>query len=122
MDVKAEKVISGNDELGDGVLTATLKDGRISIDPVKLNIPGGSFFLAASLKQDLKAPEASVRTTIENFDFGVPVRQARPESNMGGVINLDVDLKSSVNSFGELMANGNGYFDFSGRLENLKAC
>ena len=121
MDVKAEKVISGNDELGDGVLTATLKDGRISIDPVKLNIPGGSFFLAASLKQDLKAPEASVRTTIENFDFGVPVRQARPESNMGGVINLDVELKSSVNSFGELMANGNGYFDFSGRLENLKA-
>jgi uncharacterized protein involved in outer membrane biogenesis len=121
MDVKADKVISGNDELGGGVLTATLKDGRLSIDPVRLNIPGGSFFLAASLKPDIKAPEASLRATIENFDFGVPVRQARPESNMGGVINLDVDLKSSVDSFGELTANGNGYFDFSGRLENLKA-
>jgi hypothetical protein len=44
-----------------------------------------------------------------------------PESNMGGVINLDVDLKSSADSFVELMAKGNGYFDFSGRLENLKA-
>ncbi len=48
MDVKAEKVNSGNDELGGGVLTATLKDGRFSVDPVRLNIPGGSFFLAAS--------------------------------------------------------------------------
>ncbi len=121
MDVKAEKVISGKDELGSGVLTATLKDGRFTVDPVRLNIPGGSFFLAASLKPDLKAPEASVRATIENFDFGVPVRQARPESDMGGFINLNVDLKSSADSFGELMAKGNGHFDFSGRLENLKA-
>jgi uncharacterized protein involved in outer membrane biogenesis len=121
MDVKAEKVISGNDELGSGVLTATLKNGRFSVDPVRLNIPGGSFFLAASLKPDIKVPEASVWATIENFDFGVPVRQAMPESNMGGVINLDVDLKSSADSFVELMAKGNGYFDFSGRLENLKA-
>ncbi|MGD8703320.1 MAG: AsmA family protein [Desulfosarcina sp.] len=121
VDVKAEKVISGNDELGSGVLTATLKDGRFNLDPVRLNIPGGSFFLAASLKPDIKAPEASVTATIENFDVGVPVRQARPESDMGGIINLDVDLKSSADSFGELLANGNGYFDFSGRLENLKA-
>jgi hypothetical protein len=46
----------------------------------------------ASLKPDIKAPEASVRATIENFDFGVPVRQVRPESDMGGIINLGVDL------------------------------
>ena len=121
MDVKAEKVMSGNDELGSGVLTATLKDGRFTADPVRLNIPGGSFFLAASLKPDIKAPEASVRATIENFDFGVPVRRARPQADMGGIINLAVDLKSSADSFDKLMDSGNGYFDFSGRLENLKA-
>lgn len=121
MNVKAEKVISGDDELGSGFLKATLKDGRFSVDPVRLNIPGGSFFLAASLKPDMKAPEASVRATIENFDFGVPVRQAKRESDMGGIINLDVDLKSSADSFEELLPNGSGYLDFSGRLENLKA-
>ena len=32
-----------------------------------------------------------------------------------------MDLKSSAESFDKLMANGNGHFDFSGRLENLKA-
>jgi uncharacterized protein involved in outer membrane biogenesis len=58
---------------------------------------------------------------IKNFDFGVLVRRANPKADMGGTINLDVDLKSSANSFEKLMANSNGYFDFSGRLENLKA-
>ena len=121
MDVKADKVMSGKDELGSGVLTVTLKDGRFTADPVRLNIPGGSFFMAASLKPEKTAPEASVRATIENFDFGVPVRRVKPEADMGGIINLDVDLKSSADSFNDLMANSNGYFDFSGRLENLKA-
>ena len=46
----------------------------ITIDPVKLNIPGGSFSLAASLKPDLKAPQASVRAVMEKFDFGVGIQ------------------------------------------------
>ena len=40
---------------------------------------------------------------------------------MGGCINLDVDMKSSANSVETLMPQSNGYLDFSGRLENLKA-
>jgi uncharacterized protein involved in outer membrane biogenesis len=121
MDVKAQKVMSGNDELGSGVLTVTLKDGRFSVDPAQLTVPGGSFTLAATLKPDHQAPEASVRAVMDKFDFGVLVRRANPKADMGGTINLDVDLKSSANSFDKLMANGNGYFDFSGRLENLEA-
>ena len=121
MNVKAEQVMSGVDALGSGSLTATLKDGRFALDPVKLNIPGGSYTMAATLKPDPKAPEASLRMLMKNFDFGVLVRRANPKADMGGTINLDVDLKSSANSFEKLMANSNGYFDFSGRLENLKA-
>lgn len=121
MTVKARKVLSAKDDLGSGELTATLKDGRFGLNPVKLNIPGGSFFLAASLNPDRKAPEASLRMMVEHFDFGVPVKRANPKADMGGIINLDVDLTSSADSFANLMANGNGYLDFSGRLENLKA-
>ncbi|MBW2705456.1 MAG: AsmA family protein, partial [Deltaproteobacteria bacterium] len=104
MNVKAEKVMSGADALGSGVLTATLKDGQFALDPVKLNIPGGSFAMAATLKPDPKAPEASLRMLMKNFDFGVLVRRANPKADMGGTINLDVDLKSSANSFDKLMA------------------
>lgn len=121
INVKVDKVLSGKDKLGSGTLTATLKEGRFSINPVKLNIPGGSFSLAASLKPDVKAPQASIRMVMKKFDFGVLVRRTNPKAEMGGLINLDVDLKSSAGSFDKLMANANGYVDFSGRLENLKA-
>jgi AsmA family protein len=121
MNMKADKILSGNDKLGSGSLTAILKDGRLSINPVNLNIPGGYFALAASLKPDIKAPEASVRTVITKFDFGVLVRRMNPKAKLGGFINLDVDLKSSSDSFRGLLAKSNGYFDFSGRLKNLKA-
>ncbi|MFC1825574.1 AsmA family protein [Thermodesulfobacteriota bacterium] len=121
MHVKAEKVLSGTDELGSGSLTAALKEGRVSIDPLQLKIPGGSFFMATSVKPSKEAPEASVRAKMENFDFGVLVRRANPKADMGGMVNLDIDLKSASGSYDELMAKANGYFDFSGRLENLKA-
>jgi uncharacterized protein involved in outer membrane biogenesis len=121
MNVKVAKVLSGSDQLGSGSLTAMMKDGRFSIDPVKLNIPGGTFSFAASLKPDKKAPEASVQALMDKFDFGVIVRRVDPKADMGGLVNLDLDLKSSAGSFDQLMAQGNGYFDFSGRLENLKA-
>jgi len=77
--------------------------------------------LAASLKPDKKAPQASIRVVMKKFDFGVLVRRANPKADMGGTISLDVDLKSSAGSFDNLMANANGFLDFSARLENLKA-
>ncbi len=69
MDITADKVLSGKDELGSGNLTFSLKDGRLALDPVQLNIPGGDFFLAASLRPDPAKPEASLKAVIKNFDF-----------------------------------------------------
>lgn len=121
MKVAVGKVLSGADELGSGLLTAALKEGRVSIDPLKLNIPGGSFLFSLSVKPGREASEASVRALIDQFDFGVIARRADPETRMGGTLSLDVDLKSSAKNLDELLANGNGYLDFSGRPENLSA-
>jgi uncharacterized protein involved in outer membrane biogenesis len=58
---------------------------------------------------------------IKNFDLGIWVRHIKPEEEMGGVINLDVDLKSTAGRKEDLMKKGSGHFDYSGRLENLKS-
>ena len=121
MNVKVEKVMSGKDELGSGLLTANLKQGRFSLDPIKLNLPGGSLFFALSIKPGREASEASVRAIIENFDFGVLARRAKPDTDMGGTINLNVDLRSSARKLHDLLAKANGYFDFSGHPVNLRA-
>lgn len=42
---------------------------------------------------------------MRKFDFGVLVRRIDPKVDMGGLINLNVDLGSSAGSFDKLMAN-----------------
>lgn len=119
--IRSEKVLLGEEELGSGSLKATLRNGRIAIEPLELNVPGGSVELSASLKPGNVKSDASLRAVMSNFDIGILARRSKPESNMGGMVNLDVDLQSSAASFDQILANGNGYFDFSGQLTNLSA-
>ncbi len=121
MDVTADKILSGKDELGSGNLTFSLNDGKLAFDPVQINIPGGDFYLTASLRPDPARPEATLKAVLKNFNFGIWVRHLKPEEEMGGVINLDVDLKSTAGRKEDLMKKGSGYFDYSGRLENLES-
>jgi uncharacterized protein involved in outer membrane biogenesis len=119
--IQAEEVLSGKDRLGSGILKATVKEGRLTIDPLKLNLPGGSLAFNVSLKPGRRSSKASVRTLVKNFDIGVPARRANPDTDMGGTLNLDVDLTSSARTFDELLANANGYLDFQGHPQNLRA-
>ncbi len=121
LSLHSEKVLLGEEELGRGSLKATLRNGRIAIEPLKLNVPGGSVELSASLKPGNVKSDASLRAVMSNFDIGILARRSKPESKMGGMVNLDVDLQSSAASFDQILANGNGYFDFSGQLTNLSA-
>ncbi len=119
--IRSEKILLGEEELGSGSLKATLRNGRIAIEPLELNVPGGSVELSASLKPGNVKSDASLRAVMSNFDIGILARRSKPESKMGGMVNLDVDLQSSAASFDQILANGNGYFDFSGQLTNLSA-
>jgi uncharacterized protein involved in outer membrane biogenesis len=119
--VSADKVLSGKDQLGSGKIVAALQEGRISLDPIELNIPGGSLSLSMSVKPGRESSEAVLRVLVENFDFGVLARRADPKTNMGGIINIDIDLQSTARDFSDLLAEGNGYFDFSAKPENLQS-
>ena len=119
--IQSDKILLGDEELGSGSLVAAVRDGRIAIEPLKLNVPGGSVELSASVKPGTEKSDASFKAVMSNFDIGIVARRKQPESKMGGLVNLDVDLQSSAASFDQILANGNGYFDFSGNLENLRA-
>ena len=121
VNIQVENVLSGKDQLGSGTIEASLKAGRMSVDPIKLNLPGGSLFLAMSLKPGKKSSNASVKALIENFDIGVIARRAKPDTDMGGKVNLDLSLTSSAKNLDELLQNANGYIDFSSHPENLKS-
>ncbi len=119
--VAADKVESGKDFLGSGKLTAALKDGRIEVEPLAVELPGGGINMSASLKPGDENAEGTLKVLIENFDIGILVRRKQPDSDMGGLVNLNIDLSSSASSMAELMGAGNGYFGFSGKLTNFKS-
>lgn len=121
LNVVADKVQSGKDMLGGGRLAATLQEGRIKVAPLVVELPGGKINMSASLKPGDEKAEGSLKLFIENFDIGILVRRKQPDSDMGGLVNLDIDLHSSASSVTELMGAGTGYFDFSGNLTNFKA-
>ena len=119
--IEAKNVMSGEDTLGSGRIEASLKDGRITIDPLNAQIPGGKIEMTASFKPGIEKSEADLKVEIHNFDIGILVRRSKQDSEMGGLVNLDINVQSTANSIPELLANGSGYFDFSGQLDNFGA-
>lgn len=118
LSIKVKEVLSGKDRLGSGNLRATLKDGRIALNPLRLELPKASLLVIASLKPGSEASEASLRVLIENFDFGVLSRLSDPASKVGGTLNVDLDVNSYASN-SNIMAGANGYFDISAQPTNL---
>ena len=119
VEIEVAEVLSGEDFLGNGLLQGTLEDGRLSIDPLRLQTERGSILLQTSVKPGQQASDGQLRVLVEQFDFGPLVRLSQPDSEVGGILNVDVDVKMAARGFGGLLSNANGYFDVSGTPVNL---
>ena len=113
IDVKAKEVLSGSDRLADGELRLKLADGRLHLDPVVVNMPGGSMRL--SLAYDLKdaAVEFAAAAQVERFDYGIIARRLGRADGMRGLFSLNVDIAGRAPSLQTVMKNASGRFDFA---------
>jgi hypothetical protein len=121
LDLKVQEVLSGQDNLGSGNLTAGLEKGRFFVDPLQLNIPGGSVNMAFSFEPTEIDAALEARANIEQLDFGILARRIKPETKMGGWLSLDLELNSRAESLETIMHNANGIIDFAVVPENLEA-
>jgi AsmA family protein len=117
--VDVEQVASGRDELGSGRLEATLEDGHVVIGPAVVNAPGGSATFRLGYKPRDASVGASLRVGIQHFDYGILARRIDPKSEMHGLLNLDLDVKSHAPSISELLRHGNGHINFEVWPENM---
>lgn len=119
--VTVDEVRSGEDLLGSGELQLKLQDGRITLDPLSLQLPQATLQVKASLKPGRQVSDASLRVLLENFDFGVLTRLSNPESDVGGTLNVDIDVTASASSTRNILSGANGYLDISGHPENFQS-
>jgi uncharacterized protein involved in outer membrane biogenesis len=113
LNLKVQEVLSGKDKLGSGNLAAGLDKGRFFVDPLQLNVPGGSVKLAFAFEPTKTDTALEASAKIEQFDYGILARRVKPNSSMKGWLSLDVDLKSRAKSLDTIMHQANGHIDFA---------
>lgn len=119
--VNVTEVFSGQDRLGDGTLMGNLKKGRLSIDALKLNIPGGAVDAAFALESTNSDVGLEVKAKIEQLDYGILARRIDPKSGVGGLISVDVDLETRGPKLASIMYHSNGHIDFAVWPKDLNA-
>jgi uncharacterized protein involved in outer membrane biogenesis len=111
--VEARQVTSGKDELGSGALNVTLKDARLAVEPLQIKTPGGGIEMGFSLHPRENDIVMTVDADVDHFDYGVMARLVDPETDMSGVMSLDIEFDSTAPNREAIMTNATGHFDFA---------
>ncbi len=117
------KVLSGKDPLGRGRLQASLENSRLAIDPLALEIPGGSF--QGTLLFHPKADgtlDWKTRLSAESFELGVLARRTKPDTDFSAIANVLLDAGAEGVPFGKLgLEAATGKLDLDVCPRNLRA-
>lgn len=119
--VSVDHVLSGQDVLGSGELTAKSENGHVVIGPAVVNVPGGSATLRLGYKPGDKSVGASLRVLVNHFDYGILARRIDRKTEMRGILSLDVDVSAHAEHISELLRHGKGHIDFAVWPENLNS-
>jgi uncharacterized protein involved in outer membrane biogenesis len=121
LDVRVDRVASGEDWLGAGKLEASLQDGRLALAPLQLDVPGGGIVVESEMQMAPNGVTAGFRLKVRRFDYGVLARAAKPDTDMAGLLAMGVDLRASAPSAQELLQHASGRFDLAVFPERLEA-
>jgi uncharacterized protein involved in outer membrane biogenesis len=119
-DFRVGEVLSGQDRLGSGEMSIALQNGKLSL-PLNIDVPGGDVVLELGLQANEQDYAATLRSKIENFDYGIFARRIKPNTDMAGKFSIDVDLASQGETLSLIDDNADGYFDFVIWPETLRS-
>lgn len=119
--VEAKKVTAEADDLGAGLLKVSLKDARLAVEPLRVEVPGGKLQLDMDYTLSPTGTVLNVKADIKEFNIATLIRRTKPESDMGGLFTLDVDLHSTAPDPQSIMKNANGKIDFALVPKNFSA-
>jgi hypothetical protein len=113
VDVEVRQVLSGRDRLADGTLRVQLTEGRLSLGPAEVNLPGGTAKLALAYDPTKGGVELAVGAYIERFEYGILARRQRPDADLAGLFSLSLELTSKAPSLDAVLASADGRIDLA---------
>lgn len=111
--IEAKKVTAEKDDLGAGLLKLSLKDARLAVEPLRVDVPGGRAQLEMDYTLSPGQAALNMKADIAEFDLATMVRRTKPGSDMGGLFTLDAELRTAAANPESLMKSANGHIDFA---------
>lgn len=122
LDVQVDQVRSGADLLGNGRLHLDVRQGRLSLTPAEVAVPGGGARIELEY-EPLPGDEVvrmQTRLRVDRFDYGVLARRLQPDSDLAGHFSVHFDLAATA-PLEALMQRGSGRLDVAVWPVNLKS-
>ena len=113
LNLKADKVLSGEDHLGKAQFQLQMHDNIFSIQNADIELPGGRIKSSISLKLDDGEASGHVILNIDKLDYGITTRLFEPDSKIDGTISTRVDLELGGSDFTRLLDQANGIIDIA---------
>jgi uncharacterized protein involved in outer membrane biogenesis len=120
VDVEVQQVLSGADRLGYGRMRVQLVDGRLDLDQLEVNLPGGGARLYGSYDTRGREVTVAAGARIDHFEYGILARRSRPGADIQGLLSLDIGIRSTAPSLDSIFAHADGYVDFAVWPRNLR--
>jgi len=119
--IETQEVRSGKDKLGSARMQVGLQDARLSVEPLKVDLPGGGVRIEMDYTPSATDVTLNMKADIEEFDIGVMVHRAKPDSDMGGKLTLNAVVHSQSPDLTSAMEHASGQFNFLLVPENFSA-
>ena len=120
--LQVKQTLSGKDVLGGGKMELTVQDGRLTISPVAINLPGGALNLRFVFEpMGPQGVKTELAVEAERFHYGILARRNNPESDMDGHLTINTHLTSLDPDLENLLANASGHLHFVLWPGNLEA-
>ncbi|GAB4369474.1 MAG: AsmA family protein [Kiloniellaceae bacterium] len=91
--LSAERLVAGGIALEAVEAPLVLKGGTLSVDPLAATLAGGSLAGRFALAAGQAEPELALTLQGRDIDFGELLRQAQVSDEVGGALELDLDLR-----------------------------
>ena len=121
LNLKVDKVLSGEDLLGKTQFQLHLRNNAFSIQNANVEIPGGRIKSSISLKSEDSNASGHLLLDIDKLDYGIATRLFKPDSQVDGVVSARFDLQLSGNNFTRLLDDANGQSDIALWPKHTKA-
>ena len=111
--IEVDEVLSGKDKLGEGQLHLMLEDGSLSLNPLRVALPGGEIYVNGHLTPQEEGFRIGLNADVDHFDYGVLARRISPETDMKGTVSFHMDINTLAQTPDDLFHHALGDFGFA---------